>query len=960
MPAMKFRISDKDRLRRLLGLILLFAVIAWAFYIHLPTLNEGYLNAGDDHVHVAFSNELSQIWSGEGKALGWSRLYASGAPIFLLRPPGLYTAVCAVHFLTGLSVEQSLKVVVLFGFCLYPLAIFIGGRLLGLGFGASLFAGMLAPLPISLWGHTIDAYQYLGIHKQLLAILIFPIATGALWRLLKDGKYGLMFALLFAMMFMTHPYIAYCFALLVPCMLIALVSIEPQWNWKQGILKTTLWSVPAVLLLSIWLIPFVSSQEIQVADPFLSRRKSFDVVVCTTAETFRQFFLGGILDTTRFADPFGGTDWIAGNEWGWRSNRMWFRFPILSLLAFVGWLITVIRPRSAVRGFLGLAFLLASLLFIGPDDFPFLDWIPNAKKFQNVHAIFIFEWAAITLGGVACHWLFRRSSQIPKIALRYALYAVLAAPLIWGYGTAIYERTETGKLLNTVRNIHTVNGELSLRPGMFDQFRFANDIVNELRASDTDGNITAFPQKHNDSVFYNLLPLMVNRPVFLTGFETVGGVYDLLLHKFRTSLRDNYPLQKLFNIRFVLNSPFYRKEEMAWHDAIEPVRKNQYWELVRVRGDFGALALLPPGFIGFVGSEREWTHLMELWLSAVRNGESALPWIINLTHSGLSEKNIHQIKPLMKFFILGSEAEVPRILDEIKHVGYDFLGKNPIASLKKRFASDDNIQATGNEEADSVPYEILKADRASEIFRVSVGEPLSPLLFKRTFYRGWACFIDGEKVPIYRVSPGLQMVMVPQGKHLIRWHYTGPNHWGWASAAFWSAFFIVAILLWEKRIGGYGCQILKLKAETEGLKVENQESEPRTQTRARRLLPYIPSAIWLLFLGIFIFQSLSEAYFKIPVLILPQSGQEVEAGQADFYWNYIVGIPKSQQRFHLEIARDREFRKIVGTQSESSDHIRVKKVFTNKGTYYYRVRLESKGKIYGWSRTVRVVSRGEK
>ncbi len=50
----------------------------------------------------------------------------------------------------------------------------------------------------------------------------------------------------------------------------------------------------------------------------------------------------------------------------------------------------------------------------------------------------------------------------------------------------------------------------------------------------------------------------------------------------------------------------------------------------------------------------------------------------------------------------------------------------------------------------------------------------------------------------------------------------------------------------------------------------------------------------------------------------------------------------------------------VRTQSESSDHIRVKKVFGDKGAYYYRVRLESEGKTYGWSRTVRVVSRGEK
>ena len=64
-----------------------------------------------------------------------------------------------------------------------------------------------------------------------------------------------------------------------------------------------------------------------------------------------------------------------------------------------------------------------------------------------------------------------------------------------------------------------------------------------------------FPQQHEDSVLYNILPLMVDRLVFICGFEVVGGIYDLLLHKFRGPLRDNYAIQKLFNIRYVVNSP---------------------------------------------------------------------------------------------------------------------------------------------------------------------------------------------------------------------------------------------------------------------------------------------------------------------------------------------------------------------------------------------------------------------
>ena len=173
---------------QLVTILTLFAAVCWGFYIHLPTLSDGYLNAGDDHVHVAFVNELIRIWQGEGRFLGWNQLYAVGTPIFILRPPGFYAVTAATHFLSGFTAEESLKLVVLFGFSLYPITIFFGGRLLGMGLVASLGAALLSPLAISLWGHTIDAYQYLGVYKQQLAILLFPLAVGSLWRLFKTGE----------------------------------------------------------------------------------------------------------------------------------------------------------------------------------------------------------------------------------------------------------------------------------------------------------------------------------------------------------------------------------------------------------------------------------------------------------------------------------------------------------------------------------------------------------------------------------------------------------------------------------------------------------------------------------------------------------------------------------------------------------------------------------------------------
>src|SRR5262245_58038412 len=98
--------------QRLVGLTLLFSVVGWWLYLHVPALAPGFLDAGDDHVHVAFENELARIWRDAHQVFGWNRLYATGAPMFLLRPPGLYFAVVLCHFVSGLPIEQAHKLVV--------------------------------------------------------------------------------------------------------------------------------------------------------------------------------------------------------------------------------------------------------------------------------------------------------------------------------------------------------------------------------------------------------------------------------------------------------------------------------------------------------------------------------------------------------------------------------------------------------------------------------------------------------------------------------------------------------------------------------------------------------------------------------------------------------------------------------------------------------------------------------
>jgi hypothetical protein len=916
---------------------MIFVIIFWFFYLHLPALKDGYLNAGDDHVHVAYANELKKIREEEGRFFGWSRLYAMGAPIFLLRPPGFYVSVNAVHAISGFTIEQSLKIVVLLGFCLFPLSVYIGARMLELERVSAAISGLLSPLCISLWGHTLDAYQHLGIHKQLLAIFIFPIAVGALWQVLKNGKYGVVFALSFAFMFMTHPYIAYCYALLSVLMIPALGGYG-SWNFTSGIRSALLWAAPAILFIFIWLIPFIASSEIQCINPYLSRRYYFEVVGCTATETLRQYFLGGILDTTFYSGVFGGTQWTGGNEWGWLDNSAWPRFPIITLLSFLGWGMVVFWPKKANRCFLGLAFLLSFLLLAGPDDYPFLDKIPFAEKFQNIHAIFMFEWAAILLGGMALYEIYLKIFRIPGNYTRAAGVGVLGALIVFGFGTAYYERTRAAQKMVDVKNVYTQNGKLILKKDANPLWMTFNEVVRRIEKDPVDGNIAAFPQEHEDSVLYNLLPNMVNRSVSISGFETLGGVYSLMLNQFRTDLRDNYHLQKLFNIRFVINNPFLRGKKLGWHEETEKIFEKKYWELVKVKGDFGKLQVLPARFIGFTGSETEWDVLMQGWLEQVREKGLDLPWIVNFSHAGMKKQDLENIRGHVSYILCGKNAKVPEGFGDFPKKE---LSKMSPAEIREMVFAD---QQGGNQSSDShsgmLTYEVVQDDRKVGIYEVTADEPITPVLFKQAFYRGWEARLDGKRTGIYRISPGLQMVLIPKGEHTLIWRYTGPNHWNMAKLSFGLGILLTCLLAVRQRFFMKNSKHPVLESRT--------PNELSVKVIRRGI-----GAVWILFIGLFCFQVLSEVYYKKPVLIHPKNGQVLDQEKKTIFWNYVAGVPVKAQVFELEISKDKDFRDILLAQKIQKNEFQPKLTKKDSKPFYYRLRLVVYGKPFKWSDPVK-------
>ena len=333
---------------------LLMVAVLFAYAIAAPLLDPGYISGGDDIIHMAYDHEVATMLEAEQRLYGWSYLYGLGAPIFLFRPPLQYFAVGLIYTALGemLTIAEIQKLFYITCFSLFPFSLYyllskFSFRPLTCG-----IAALFAITPISMWGHTIDAYFALGLAKQLIAIFLFPIALGRTHAAVAQRRTIFPASLLITLSFLSHPYIPYCMALV--CALycgILLLATELRVAWTSIQRMFVTWAL-AGLMLAIYLVPFYSSPEIQELSFSSNWRHAFEIVCMTTGHTVDQLRTGGLFDTTGTKYGNYGPD-----EWGWQKNDFTKRWPILTALCFLGLAVTVWWRRK----FRNLLFLTARM-----------------------------------------------------------------------------------------------------------------------------------------------------------------------------------------------------------------------------------------------------------------------------------------------------------------------------------------------------------------------------------------------------------------------------------------------------------------------------------------------------------------------------------------------------------------------------------------------------------------------
>ena len=295
----------------------------------------------------------------------------------------------------------------------WPVAVYAGGRLLGLSRWPAAAAALISPLLASTPGLGYEWGSYVwrgsGAWAQLWGMWALPFAWGLCWQAIAKGRRLWLAALVLGLTICVHLLTGY----LALLSLAVFVLVAPREIWRR-LLRAGVVAVGALLAAAWMLVPLLVDAGWTVNDEF--SRGTFYYDSFGAKKVMRWFVTGDLFD--------------AG------------RLPMLTVLLAVGLVVAVVqgRRRESPRVVIGLG-LVALLLFFGrPTLGPVLDLLPGGgdlflRRFiSGVHLAGIY---LIGIGGVYLAHLAVRvvrrwtSSPVPAIAVAAVIALLVVVPASW-------------------------------------------------------------------------------------------------------------------------------------------------------------------------------------------------------------------------------------------------------------------------------------------------------------------------------------------------------------------------------------------------------------------------------------------------------------------------------------------------------------------------------------------------
>lgn len=340
-------------------------------------------NLNDGSVHRSMIGWAEERWSSGHLPLdGWYPALALGSSRFhhYQSLPHVLTGLVATVAGSDRAYSWSLYLLL----ALWPLSVFAGGRLLGLGRWRSAVAAVASPLIVSSptlgyeWGSY--AWRGYGTWTQLWGMWLLPLAWGFGFRAVSRGRSSAWAALAIAVTVAVHLLTGY----LALLSLGVFVLVRPS-RLLRRIGRAALVAAGSLLIAAWVVVPLLLDRGYTIQDEY-SRGKVF-------------------------YDSFGARKIL-----GWMVTGQLFdrnRFPVLSILAAVGLLVCVVRWRrdERVRAVVAVG-LLSLLLFFGRSTLgPALRLLPGSGDLFLRRYVFGVHLAGLYLIGIGAAWLGRAMLQ---------------------------------------------------------------------------------------------------------------------------------------------------------------------------------------------------------------------------------------------------------------------------------------------------------------------------------------------------------------------------------------------------------------------------------------------------------------------------------------------------------------------------------------------------------------------
>jgi hypothetical protein len=292
------------------------------------------------------------------------------------------------HVLTGLAgtvtgADTAYRWALYLLLALWPLCVYASARLLGLGRVAAAAAGVVAPFVMSLPGYGFERGSFLwrgyGMWTLLWGMWFFPLALALAWRAIDQRRSLALAAAALAVTVTSHALTGYLALIIVAAF--ALVARGP---WLTRLVRTAAVGIGA-LAASAWLL----------------------------IPTFRdkEWTRNGLPPGTFWTDSYG-----ARKVLGWLVSGELFdhgRWPVLTILAGIGLVVTVARARShpPSRAILAIAVVSLLLYFGRPTFGRLIDLLPAHDDLFLHRMIVGVHLAGILLAGVGVAFLVRLAAD---------------------------------------------------------------------------------------------------------------------------------------------------------------------------------------------------------------------------------------------------------------------------------------------------------------------------------------------------------------------------------------------------------------------------------------------------------------------------------------------------------------------------------------------------------------------